>query len=57
VIPAQLKALVLLYQLICLSPGEAGSLGLGQIHSLLGKELAAWLSPESGGEWSFKSSW
>ena len=32
------------------SPAEAGSLWLGQVHPLLGKELAA--CPESGGEWS-----
>ena len=29
------------------SPGETGSLWLGQVHSLLGKELAGWLGPES----------
>jgi len=34
------------------SPGEAGSPWLGQVHSLLGKELAGRLGPESGGEWS-----
>jgi len=31
-------------------PAEAGSPWLGQIHSWLGKELAGWLGPESGGE-------
>ena len=35
------------------SPGEAGSLWLGQVHSLLGKEPARGLSPESRGEWSY----
>jgi len=34
------------------SPGEASSLWLGQVHSFLGKDLAGWPSPESGGEWS-----
>ena len=34
------------------STGEPGRLWLGQIHSLLGKELAACLGQESGGEWS-----
>ena len=36
------------------SPGEAGSPWLGQVHSLLGKELAGRLGPESGGS---ESSW
>ena len=30
--------------------GEADSLWLGQIHSLLGKELAGGLGPDYGGE-------
>ena len=34
------------------SPGEAGSPWLGQVHSLLGKELAGGMGPESGGEWN-----
>jgi len=34
------------------SPGEAGSPWLGQVHSLLGNELAGGLGPESGGEWN-----
>ena len=29
------------------------SLWLGQVHSLLGKELTGWMGPESGGEWSY----
>jgi len=33
-------------------PGEAVSLWLGQVHSLLRKELAGWLGPENGDEWS-----
>mgnify|MGYP001857334104 CR=1 FL=1 len=33
-------------------PGEAGSLWLGQLHSLLDKELAEWPRPEIGGKWS-----
>ena len=32
--------------------GESGRPWLGQVHSLLGKNLSGWLSPESGGEWS-----
>ncbi|TRZ24882.1 hypothetical protein HGM15179_002231 [Zosterops borbonicus] len=32
------------------TPGKAGSPWLGQEHSLLGQELAAWPGPESGGE-------
>ena len=34
------------------SPAEAGSPRLGQIHSWLGKEMAAGPGPESRGEWS-----
>jgi len=32
--------------------GEVGSPWLGQIHSLLGKELTGGPGPESSGEWS-----
>jgi len=35
------------------SPGEAGSPWLGQACSLLARELAWVLGPESGGEWSW----
>lgn len=35
-----------------LSPGEDGSLWLGQVYSLLGLQLAGGLDPESGSEWS-----
>ena len=34
------------------SPGEAGSLWLGQVHSLLSEELDGWPGAEGGGEWS-----
>jgi len=34
------------------STGEAGIMWLGQINSLLGKQLAGGPGPESGGEWS-----
>jgi len=33
-------------------PGEAGGSWVRQVYSLLGKKLAGWPSPESGGEWS-----
>jgi len=41
------KLLSAIYQ--C-SPEEAGSPWLGQVCTLLGKELAGWPGPESGGE-------
>jgi len=36
----------------CLPQYSPGSPWLRQVHSLLGKELAGWLGPESSGEWS-----
>ncbi|KAK4812023.1 hypothetical protein QYF61_024267 [Mycteria americana] len=34
------------------SPGETGCSWLGRVYSSLGKELAGWPGPRSGGEWS-----